>query len=99
VGVWFFSTPIKLGTAVVKPDGTVTATFRVPSNIDNGAHRVAVVAELVDGKPATFTLGVVVGKLKTTSTLTRMLIAIPIVLAVFLGLLLPNRLRRRRIEI
>ena len=99
VGVWFFSTPIKLGTAVVKPDGTVTATFRVPSNIDNGAHRVAVVAELADGKPATFTLGVVVGKLKTTSTLTRMLIAIPIVLAVFLGLLLPNRLRRRRIEI
>jgi hypothetical protein len=96
VGVWFFSTPIKLGTAVVKPDGTVTATFRVPSNIDNGAHRVAVVAELADGKPATFTLGVVVGKLKTTSTLTRMLIAIPIFLAIFLGLLLPNRLRRRR---
>lgn len=96
VGVWFFSTPIKLGTAIVKSDGTVTATYRVPSNIDNGAHRVAVVAELADGKPATFTLGVVVGKLKTTSTLTRMLIAIPIFLAIFLGLLLPNRIRRRR---
>jgi hypothetical protein len=70
--------------------------IQVPNNIDNGPRRVAVVAELADGKPATFTLAVVVGKLQTTSTVTRMLIAIPIFLAIFLGLLLPNRLRRRR---
>ena len=67
--------------------------IQVPNNIDNGAHRVA---ELADGKPATFTLGVVVRRLQTTSTITRMLIAIPIFLAIFSGLLLPNRLRRRR---
>ena len=96
VTIWFFSTPIKLGTAKVKPDGTVSAVVRVPNEIDDGPHRVAVVAELTNGKPATFTLGVVVGKLKTTSTLTRILIVIPLVMAVLLGVLLPNRLRRRR---
>jgi len=96
IAVWFFSTPIKLGTAAVKPDGTVSASFRVPNNIDDGAHRVAIVAQLPDGKPATFTLGLVVGKLKTTSTITRVLIVIPMILAVFVGLLLPTRFRRRR---
>jgi hypothetical protein len=97
IDVWFFSTPIKLGTAVVEADGTVSASYRVPNNIEDGAHRVAVVAQLADGKRATFTLGVIVGKLKTTSTLTRVLIVIPITLAVFFGFLLPTRFRRRRI--
>lgn len=96
IDVWFFSTPIKLGTVVVEADGTVSASFRVPNNIEDGAHRVAVVAKLADGKPATFTLSVIVGKLKTTSTLTRVLIVIPITLAVFFGFLLPTRFRRRR---
>ena len=96
IDVWFFSTPIKLGTAVVEADGTVSASYRVPNNIEDGAHRVAVVAQLADGKRATFTLGVIVGKLKTTSTLTRVLIVIPITLAVFFGFLLPTRFRRRR---
>ena len=97
IDVWFFSTPIKLGTAVVEADGTVSASYRVPNNIEDGAHRVAVVAQLADGKRATFTLGVIVGKLKTTSTLTRVLIVIPITLADFFGSLLPTRFRRRRI--
>lgn len=97
VSMWFFSTPIKLGTAKVKADGTVSTTVRVPNGIEDGPHRVAVVAELTDGKPATFTLGVVVGKLKSTSTLTRVLIVIPIILAVLAGMLLPNRLRRKRL--
>ncbi len=96
VTVWFFSTPINLGTVNVKPDGTVTTSVRVPNGVEDGPHRVAVVAELTTGKPATFSLGIVVGKLKSTSTLTRVLIVVPIILAVMVGLLLPNRLRRRR---
>jgi uncharacterized membrane protein len=85
-----------LGTVNVKPDGTVTTSVRVPKGVEDGPHRVAVVAELTTGKPATFSLGIVVGKLKSTSTLTRILIVVPIILAVMVGLLLPNRLRRRR---
>ncbi len=96
VTMWFFSTPIKLGTAKVKADGTVSTTVRVPNGIEDGQHRIAVVAQLTNGKSATFTLGVVVGKLKSTSTTTRVLIVIPIILAVFAGMVLPNRLRRKR---
>ena len=98
VTIWFFSTPIKLGTAKVKSDGTVTAVVRLPNGIDDGPHRVAVVAEMTNGKPATFTLGVIVGKFKTTSTLTRILIVIPISLAIGFGFLIPTRLRRRRLR-
>ena len=98
VTIWFFSTPIKLGTAKVKSDGTVTAVVRLPNGIDDGPHRVAVVAEMTNGKPATFTLSVIVGKFKTTSTLTRILIVIPISLAIGFGFLIPTRLRRRRLR-
>jgi hypothetical protein len=96
VDVWLFSTPIRLGTTKVGLDGRVAATFVVPQNIEDGSHRIAVTTRLPNGKPATFTLGVVVGEIARTSTLTRVLIAIPITLAVGFGFLLPNRLRRRR---
>jgi len=96
VGAWLFSPATKLGKAQVKSDGTVSASFRIPTNVKDGLHRVAVVAELINGKSATFTMSVVIGKLKTTSTLTRILIVIPMILAVLVGVLLPNRVRRRR---
>ena len=96
VSAWLFAPGTKLGNAKVKPDGTVSAAFRIPAGVKDGLHRVAVVAQLTNGKPATFTMSVIIGKLKSTSTTTRILIVIPIVLAVFAGMLLPNRLRRRR---
>ena len=96
VSAWLFAPGTKLGSAKVKQDGTVSASFRIPAGVKDGLHRVAVVAELTNGKPATFTMSVIIGKLKSTSTLTRILIVVPIVLAVMVGLLLPNRLRRRR---
>jgi hypothetical protein len=96
VDVWIFSTPTRLGTTKVGPDGRVTGSFTIPKNIEDGPHRIAVTAKLPNGKSATFTLGVAVGEIKKSSTLTRVLIAIPITLAIVFGFLLPNRLRRRR---
>lgn len=96
VSAWLFAPGTKLGNAKVKPDGTVSAAFRIPAGVKDGLHRVAVVAQLTNGKAATFTMSVIIGKLKSTSTTTRVLIVVPIVLAVFAGMLLPNRLRRRR---
>jgi hypothetical protein len=52
---------------------------------------------MANGKPTTFTLGILVGDISTTSTLTRVLIAIPITLAIGFGFLLPTQLRRRRL--
>ena len=96
VEVWLFSTPTQLGSAVVGTDGTVSGTYKLPSGTKSGTHRVVVTAKLANGKPATFTLGILVGDISTTSTLTRVLIAIPIALAIGVGFLLPNQIRRRR---
>jgi len=96
VEVWLFSTPMKLGSAVVGANGAMTGSYRLPVGIKSGSHRVVVTARMTNGKPTTFTLGILVGDISTTSTLTRVLIAIPIALAVGFGFLLPNQLRRRR---
>jgi hypothetical protein len=96
VEVWLFSTPTQLGTAVVGADGTVSGTYRLPSGTKSGTHRIVVTARMANGKPTTFTLGILVGDISTTSTLTRVLIAIPIALAIGFGFLLPTQLRRRR---
>ena len=96
VEVWLFSTPTKLGTAEVGSDGKMTGEYKLPFGTKSGAHRVVVTAKLPNGKPTTFTLGILVGDISTTSTLTRVLIAIPISLAIGFGFLLPTRIRRRR---
>jgi hypothetical protein len=96
VEVWLFSTPTQLGSAVVGADGTVSGTYKLPFGTKSGAHRVVVTAKLPNGKPTTFTLGILVGDISQTSTLTRVLIAIPITLAIGFGFLLPTQLRRRR---
>ena len=96
VEVWLFSTPTKLGSARVGADGTVVGAYRLPFGTKSGAHRVVVTAKMANGKSTTFTLGILVGNISKTSTLTRVLIAIPISLAIGFGFLLPNQLRRRR---
>jgi hypothetical protein len=96
VEVWLFSTPVRLGSASVGSDGSMSKTFILPAGVKSGNHRVAVLAKLPNGKTATFTLGIVLGEISTTSTVTRVLIAIPIALAIGFGLILPTRLRRRR---
>ena len=96
VEVWLFSTPTKLGTAEVGSDGKMSGEYKLPFGTKSGSHRVVVSAKLPNGKPTTFTLGILVGDISTTSTLTRVLIAIPITLAIGFGFLLPTQIRRRR---
>jgi hypothetical protein len=96
VEVWLFSTPRKLGTIVVGSDGKVEGQFAIPGGIKSGSHRVVITAKLANGKPTTFTLGILVGNISKTSTLTRVLIAIPITLAIGFGFLLPTQMRHRR---
>ena len=98
VEVWLFSTPTKLGTAEVGKDGKMSGEYKLPFGTKSGSHRVVVSAKLPNGKPTTFTLGILVGNISKTSTLTRILIAIPISLAIGFGFLLPTQFRRRRIK-
>jgi hypothetical protein len=96
VEVWLFSTPKKLGSIVVAADGKIDGKFSIPTGVKSGSHRVVITARLANGKPTTFTLGILVGNISKTSTLTRVLIAIPITLAIGFGFLLPTQMRHRR---
>jgi hypothetical protein len=96
VDVWLFSTPQRLGTAVVGADGRMSGSFTIPKLVEKGSHRIAITALLPNGKSATFTVGIAIGEIARTSTTTRVLIAIPIALAVLAGFMLPNQVRRRR---
>jgi hypothetical protein len=96
VDVWLFSTPKRLGSAEVDAQGRMSGSFTIPKMVEKGAHRIAITAKLPNGKSATFTVGIAVGEIAKTSTVTRVLIAIPIALAVLAGFLLPNQMRRRR---
>jgi hypothetical protein len=98
VEAWLFSTPALLGTAKVGVDGTVTGTFTIPKNASNGSHRIAVVAKTTDGKPATLTIGVMVGEWNSGSRITVWLIVLPIALAVGGAMALPATRRRRRMR-
>ena len=96
VEAWLFSTPVLLGSAVVSADGSVLGDFTIPKNSPEGSHRIVIVAKSTYGKATTFTVGVEVGEMTRTSTITRVLISIPIAFAALFGVILPNQLRRRR---
>ena len=96
VEAWLFSTPQLMGTAKVGAEGVVVGNFTVPKNVPQGSHRIAVVAQTKDGKPATLTVGVMVGEWKKEKSITIWLIVLPIVLAIFGALVLPATRRRRR---
>ncbi len=96
VEAWLFSTPQLMGTAKVGADGVVVGNFTVPKNVPQGSHRIAIVARTKDGKPATLTVGVMVGEWKKEKSITIWLIVLPIVLAILGALVLPATRRRRK---
>jgi hypothetical protein len=91
---WLFSTPVLLGTTKVGADGSVTGTFTIPKNAPEGAHRVVIVAQTSDGKPATLTVGINVGEWDSGPGVALWLIVLPIAFAVVGALALPAQRRR-----
>jgi len=98
VEAWLFSTPQLMGTAKVGADGIVVGNFVIPKDVSSGSHRIAIVAQTVDGKPATLAVGIKVGEWNKGPSITVWLIVLPIVLAMGGALLLPAVIRRRRHE-
>ena len=96
VDVWLFSTPRKLGELITAADGKVTATFEIPSDLKNGKHRLAFVGQGVGGKETTLVVGIVAGAEPKNWSSTRVLIVVPLVMAIFIALLLPGAFQRRR---
>ena len=99
VEAWLFSSPVLLGTAKVDDSGSVTGDFAIPKDAPEGAHRIAVVARTTSGKPATLTVGVMVGEWDKGARVAVWLIVLPIVLAVIGALVLPATRRRRSVNV
>jgi uncharacterized membrane protein len=93
---WLFSTPVLMGTTKVGVDGTVTGTFTIPKNAPEGAHRVVIVAQTKDGKPATLAVGINVGEWDSGPGVAIWLIVLPIAVAVVGALIVPAQRRKRR---
>ena len=98
VSVWLFSVPSRLGVIAADDSGKVEGTFDLPKNVEMGEHRLVFDGTRGDGKPVTLGFGVAIGKLETSSSLSRVLIAIPVLIAIFIGFFIPAVTRRRRRE-
>ena len=91
-----FSTPVRLGVINVDSSGKVSGSFPVPDDVSSGNHRLVLKSANASGDDFVIGVGIAVGAMTSGSTMTRILIAIPIALAVFAGLIIPTTLRRRR---
>jgi hypothetical protein len=96
VNIWMFSKPILLGTIEVGADGLVKSTLKVPKSVENGLHHLVMVGVDKAKKEAKFEVGMNVGVPPKQWWYSRILIVIPISIAVFLGFWLPTSATRRR---
>jgi hypothetical protein len=96
VSVWLYSTPTRLGVIAADSNGKVSGSFDLPSGLEVGDHRLVLSGENPNGDNALVGLGLSFGNIESGSSITRVLIAIPIALAILFGLFLPAVTRRRR---
>ncbi len=96
VSVWLYSIPTKLGVITADMNGNVSGTFALPTGLEVGNHRIVFSTANPDGAKVLLGIGLSYGAMSSGSTVTRVLIAIPIALAVLFGLFLPAVTRRRK---
>jgi len=96
VNIWMFSKPILMGTIEVGSDGLVKSTLKVPKSVEDGLHHLVMVGVDKAKKEAKFEVGMNVGVPPKQWWYSRILIVIPISIAVFLGFWLPTSASRRR---
>lgn len=97
VEVWMFSTPQLLATVKADSNGKVVENIKLSTMLQEGNHRFVVDGKSASGSDALVALGVIVGyESAGLSTTGKLLIALPIALAVLAGLIIPTTVRRRR---
>ena len=96
VDVWLYSTPTRLGLVTADGDGKVSGTFNLPGGLEVGDHRLVLTGVNPDGAEVLVGIGLSYGTIESGSTLARVLIAIPIALAILFGFFLPAVTRRRK---
>ena len=96
VFVWMFSTPKSLGERLSDARGYISARIATPKKIETGLHRIAFVGKSPTGSDITFMVGLIVSNPAQLSTISKVLIAVPLTLAIGFACVLPPSLRRRR---
>ena len=97
VEVWMFSTPQLLATVKADSNGKVVENIKLSTMLQEGNHRFVVDGKSASGSDALVTLGVIVGyESAGLSTAGKLLISLPIALAIIVGLVIPTTLRRRK---
>jgi len=90
------STPIQLGTISADGLGKVEGSFGVPSGIESGSHRLVFKGRNADDASVVVAIGISYSANNEGSNAVRILIIVPIILAVLAALLLPAAVRTRR---
>jgi hypothetical protein len=96
VSVWVYSTPSRLGVVTADESGNISGIFDLPAGIDSGDHRVVLEGANEKGQPVIMGVGILVGSLDSSSKVSRLLIIIPVLLAILVGLFIPAVSRRRK---
>jgi hypothetical protein len=96
VEIWMFSKTFLLATIEVGADGLVKSTLKVPKSVEDGLHHLVMVGVDRTKAEAKFEVGMNVGVPPKQWWYSRILIAIPISIAVFIGFWLPTTASRRR---
>lgn len=99
IEVWMFSEPTRLGVVRTDASGVAESLWNVPSNLDSGSHRIVMTGTSPEGDEAELTVGVLSGPVSGgVSTTGKVLIALPIALAVLFASVIPAR-RRRKVQL
>ena len=96
VEIWMFSKTFLLATIEVGTDGLVRSTLKVPKSVEDGLHHLVMVGVDKANAEAKFEVGMNVGVPPKQWWYSRILIAIPISIAIFIGFWLPTSASRRR---
>lgn len=97
IEVWMFSTPRMLTKISADSAGRVAENVTLPGVLEEGDHRFVLNGEASNGDNALVGLGLIVGyEGGGLSTTGKFLIALPIALAILMGLIIPTAIRRRR---
>jgi hypothetical protein len=96
VSVWMYSTPTRLGVATANESGKISGIFGLPTGVEPGDHRVVLDGSNDKGQPVVMSLGISIGSTESSSKVSRLLIAIPVLLAILVGLFIPAVSRRRK---
>ena len=96
VDIWMFSKSMLMATITVGADGLVKSSLVVPKSMTDGLHHLVMVGVDKAKAEAKFEVGMNVGVPAKQWWASRVLLLVPLAIAVFIGLWLPTTVRRRK---